>query len=115
MREIKIDGKDEIVGRLATKVAVLLQGKDLPTYDPRLSGDTTVVITNVDKIKFTGKKYEDKIYYHHTGYPGHLKSLTARQIFAKDPKEILKKAVMGMLPRNKLRAVRIRNLVFIEK
>lgn len=112
MREIKIDAKNRMVGRLATEISVLLQDKDLPTYDPRLAGNTKVVVENVSDIKFSGKKFKDKIYYHHTGYIGHLRSLTARQVFEKDPSEILRKAVIGMLPKNKLRAVRIKNLVF---
>lgn len=112
MREIKVDAENKTVGRLATKMAIWLQGKDLPSYNPRLAGDTKVVVSNFDKIKLTGKKWNQKLYRHHTGYPGHLKEYTAKQIFEKDPKEILRRAVYGMLPKNKLRAVRIKNLIF---
>ena len=113
MREIKIDVKNEIVGRIASKIAVILQGKDLPSYSPRLIGNTRVVVSNISKIKFSGKKMEDKIYYHHTGYIGNLKKKTAGEIFENNPSEILKKAVMGMLPKNKLRAKRIKNLIVL--
>ncbi len=112
MREIKIDAENKIIGRLATKIAVLLCGKDLPSYNPRLEGDTKVIIENIKKAKFSGNKFEKKLYRRHTGYIGHLKEFTAKQVFEKDPRILLQKAVMGMLPKNKLRARRIKNLVF---
>jgi large subunit ribosomal protein L13 len=113
MREIKLDAKDKIIGRLATQIAVLLQGKDLPEYNPRLVGNTRVLIENVEKAKFSGKKFDNKLYRHHTGYTGHLKTYTAKQVFEKDKTMLLKKAVMGMLPKNKLRSIRIKNLIFV--
>ena len=77
---------------------------------PYKEGSDSVLIKNIKKIKVTGKKMEQKIYYHHSGYPGGLKKVVMKKIFDKDPGEILKKAVLGMLPKNKLRAKRIKRL-----
>lgn len=111
MQEYKIDATNQILGRLATKIAILLQGKNSVHYEPRLTGNIKVVVENVSKIKFSGKKLNQKLYRHHTGYPGHLKSQTLRQVFEKNPKDVLRKAVWNMLPKNKLRSKRIKNLI----
>ena len=111
MSEYNIDATNQILGRLASKIAVLLQGKTSPRYQPRLAGGVKVVVKNVSKIKFSGKKFNQKLYRHHTGYPGHLKTKTLRQIFEHDPKDVLRRAVWNMLPKNRLRAKRINNLV----
>ncbi|MDE1970354.1 MAG: 50S ribosomal protein L13 [Patescibacteria group bacterium] len=110
---IEIDVRDKMVGRVASHIASLLQDKHKPAYEPRLAGTTVVRVANVDKIKFSGKKMEQKIYYKHTRYPGHLKERSAENIFEKDPKQILKIAVYRMLPKNKLRARRIKRLLFV--
>jgi len=110
MKEYKIDATNQPLGRLASKIALILQGKDDPQYAPNKVADVKVVVENASKIKFTGKKYNQKLYRHHTGYIGHLKEKTLQQVFEKDPTEVLKKAVMGMLPKNSLRSKRIKNL-----
>lgn len=110
MRDYKFDAENQILGRLASKIAVLLQGKDKASYEPRLIGDVRVTVTNVAKIKVTGKKMTQKLYRHHTGYAGHLKTKTMGQIFAKDPADVLRRAVWNMLPKNRLRSKRINNL-----
>jgi len=105
-----IDAKDQPLGRLATKIAILLKGKHKPQYQPHLDIGDFVVVKNIDKIRFTGKKFEQKIYYHHTGYLGGLKEIPLKKLFEKNPEKVLKKAVMGMLPKNKLRARMIKRL-----
>ena len=107
-----IDAKDKILGRLATKVAALLQGKESPDFAPHEDMGGVVLVKNVDKIKFSGKKAKQKKYYRHSGYLGGLKEESLEDLFQKDPAQILKKAVFGMLPKNKLRAKRIKRLKF---
>ena len=97
-----IDASGQIVGRLATKIAEALRGKDRPTYTPHSDAGDYVVVINVDKIVFTGDKMDQKIYQRVTGYMGNRKELTARQIMEKKPEHILELAVRGMLPKNKL-------------
>ncbi|MBZ1356188.1 MAG: 50S ribosomal protein L13 [Candidatus Nealsonbacteria bacterium] len=105
-----IDAKDQTLGRLATKVSLLLRGKQKPDFAPHKDGGDFVVIENADKIKVTGKKYEQKKYYRHSGYLGGLKEQPYSKVFIKNPGEVLKKAVWGMLPKNKLRAQIIKRL-----
>lgn len=106
----EIDASGKVLGRLATEVANILRGKNKPDFYPnRLVGDK-VIVTNASKIIVTGKKMKNKIYYHHTGYLGHLKSKTMEEIFKKNPSEILRRAVNGMLPKNKLRKYWMKNL-----
>lgn len=112
-REIhKIDASDKVLGRLATEIAALLQGKNKPDFAPHSDMGDVVIIKNVEKIKLTGKKTEQKIYYHHSGFMGGLKEIPYKKVFKKDPSEILRKAVLGMLPKNKLRPKRIKRLKF---
>ncbi len=111
MKEYKFNASNQILGRLATQIAVLLQGKNTAKYEPNQFGDVRVVVDNISKIRVTGKKQNQKVYRHHTGYIGHLKTVTYKQIFEKNPSEILRKAVLGMLPKNKLRSKRIKNLI----
>lgn len=100
------------MGRVASEAAIILQGKKSPSYDPRLLGEDKVKVINIDRVVFTGKKEEQKIYYHHTGYMGHLKSQTLKELIGKKGKgEALKKAVSQMLPKNKLRVGRMKRLV----
>ena len=112
--EYMIDATNQKLGRLASEIAVVLQGKKNPDYEPRLSGKTKVVVKNVRKIQVTGRKAEDKIYYHHTGYMGHLRSKKYKEIFQKSPESVLRKAVFNMLPKNRLRQLRL-NRLFIER
>ena len=105
-----IDATEKVLGRLAVEIAILLRGKDKPDYVPYLDMGQEVVVVNTSRIKVTGKKAESKKYYRHSGYPGGIKEITYKRLFARDPNEILRKAVYGMLPRNKLRAKMIKRL-----
>jgi len=105
-----IDATNKILGRLATEIAVLLRGKNRSDFAPNKDIGDFVVVKNVNKIKVTGKKFEKKIYYHHSGYLGGLKETPFKKLFEKDPGEVLKRAVFGMLPKNKLRAKQIKRL-----
>jgi len=96
------DAEGKILGRLATEVADTLRGKNKPNFSPHVDTGDFVVIVNADKIRLTGKKLTDKLYYHHTGYPGGIKSITAEKLLEKAPEDVLVKAVKGMLPKNKL-------------
>jgi len=97
-----VDAKGKILGRLATKVADVLRGKTKPTYTPHLDTGDFVVVINAEKVTLTGKKMKDKVYYHHTGYPGGIKEMSAEKLLAKKPTEMIRIAVRGMLPKNSL-------------
>ena len=105
-----IDATNKVLGRLATEIATLLRGKNKPDFVPYKDSGDFVIVKNINKIEITGRKFEKKIYYHHTGYLGGLKKTPLEKFFEKDPAEILKKAVFGMLPKNKLRAKQIKRL-----
>lgn len=107
-----IDAKNKKLGRLASEIAVILQGKKSPNYDPRLPGKDRVVVKNVEELSIETKKGKQKIYYRHTGYMGHLKKITLEQAFLKDPKKVLLNAVRKMLPKNSLQKIRIKNIIF---
>lgn len=107
----KFDATDEAIGRLATQIAFTLRGKDKPEFEPHIDSGDIVHVFNIDKAKFTGKKMEQKEYYHYSGYPGGLKTKTMKEIFAKDPGEILKRAVREMLPANRLRNNMLKRLI----
>jgi|TARA_B110000438_G_scaffold289941_1_gene325074 large subunit ribosomal protein L13 len=92
-----IDAKNAVVGRLAAFISTVLRGKDKNQYTPHMDNGDFVIVTNIEKIKFTGKKTSDKKYYRHTGYPGGIKSTTPSDLFKKKPEEILKLAVKRML------------------
>jgi len=110
---ISIDANEKSLGRLAAEVAVSLRGKNKPSYVPYKDMGDTVVVKNIDKMKFTGNKLEGKEYFHYTGYLGNLKKATLKEYLAKrGPKEVLRTAVMGMLQKNKLRAKQIKRLRF---
>ena len=96
-----VDAQGQTVGRIATKIATILRGKEKPYFTPHSDNGDFVVVVNADKVRFSGKKLNQKTYYWHTGYPGGIKSITADKLLEKDPGEILKKAVWGMLPKNK--------------
>ena len=97
-----IDADGEILGRLATKVASILRGKNKPEYTPHIDTGDFVIIINAEKIRVTGKKITDKKYYHHTGFPGGLKTATFKELMEKNPTLALEKAIKGMLPHNTL-------------
>jgi large subunit ribosomal protein L13 len=97
-----IDADGQVLGRIATKAATLLTGKNKPIYTPFLDTGDHVIIINAEKIKLTGKKLTDKMYRHHTGFPGGLKETTAGDLLAKDPGKLIQLAVIGMLPKTKL-------------
>jgi large subunit ribosomal protein L13 len=102
-----IDAEGKVLGRLAARAARILTGKDKPIYTPFLDTGDHVIIVNAEKIKLTGKKLTDKMYRHHSGYPGGLKETTAGALLAKDPGKLIREAVVGMLPKTKLgRAMR---------
>jgi len=104
------DATGQILGRLATKVAALLRGKELVTFTPAVNPMVKVVITNADKIKVTGAKLSDKKYYRHSGYMGNLKTTTLEELLVKKPTEAIRKAVTGMLPKNRLGRAILENL-----
>ncbi len=97
-----VDASDKIVGRLATKIATILRGKHKPVYTPHVDIGDFVVVVNAEKIKFTGNKLDQKMYYRHTGYIGGLKERTAKEMLEKNPEEIIRHAVKGMLPKGRL-------------
>ena len=108
-----VDAEGKSLGRLAVEVAVLLRGKNKPDFVPYKDMGDTVVIKNIDKMKFTGNKLENKKYFRFTGYLGNLKTTTLKEfLIKKGPKEVLRTAVMGMLTKNKLRAQQIKRLKF---
>lgn len=102
-----IDAKNQRLGRLASQIAVTLQGKKRADYDPRLRGEDRVIVKNASGIVVTGGKEKKKIYYRHTGYMGHLREHLFAEEFAKNPAEVLREAVRRMLPRNFLRDKRL--------
>jgi large subunit ribosomal protein L13 len=97
-----VDAKGKTVGRLAAKVASILRGKHKPIFTPNVDTGDHVVIINSSEVEFTRNKFRVKTYYHHTGYPGGIKAITAEHLHAKKPTEILSKAIRGMLPKNTL-------------
>ncbi|WP_439132876.1 50S ribosomal protein L13 [Polaribacter sp.] len=107
---VLVDADGQTLGRLASKVAKLIRGKYKPNYTPHVDCGDNVVIINADKIVLTGNKWRDKSYIRHTGYPGGQRSLTATEMFEKDPTRLIEKAVKGMLPKNTLGSALYRNL-----
>ncbi len=105
-----IDAEGKVLGRLATEVATILCGKNKPIYTPHIDTGDFVVVVNADKVKLTGRKWEQKVYYRHSGYPGGLKSLTAKELWEKKPEELVRHAVKGMLPKNRLGRKMIKKL-----
>jgi len=97
-----VDVENLVLGRIATRIADVLRGKNKPIFTPSVDTGDFVIVVNADKIALTGKKLSDKLYYSHSGYPGGIKSITAGKLQEKKPGEIIKIAVKGMLPKNKL-------------
>lgn len=107
---ILIDAENEILGRLASKAAFMLRGKHRPNYTPHVDCGDNVIIINAEKISLSGKKWDDKEYIRHSGYPGGQRSKTATQLMAQKPTAMVEKAIKGMLPKNKLGSALFRNL-----
>jgi len=97
-----IDADGQVLGRLAAEIARRLRGKHKPVYTPHVDTGDFIIVMNAEKVSLTGKKLTDKVYHHHSGYPGGLKSATAGKILAEKPEELLRSAVRGMLPKNSL-------------
>ena len=105
-----VDAEGQVLGRLATRIARMLIGKDKPSYTPSLDCGDHVVVVNAELVKLTGNKMDQKIYRHHSGYPGGLKEIPIRLMMQRRPEEVIREAVLGMLPKNKLRARRAKKL-----
>ena len=105
-----LDVKDKVLGRIATKIADRIRGKDKPTFTPHTDGGDYVIVINAEKIKVTGSKFDTKKYYHHSLYPGGLKTQTFKELNIKNPEKIIFNAVKGMLPKNKLGKSMIKKL-----
>ena len=110
-----IDATGKVLGRLASEVAILLRGKHKLNFNPSKDMGDFVVVQNVDRIKITGKKLEKKKYYRHSGYLGGLKEIPLKKLFKEKPAEVLRKAVYGMLPKNRLREKMIKRLKLATK
>ena len=105
-----VDLKDKILGRKATKIAALLRGKNKPYFTPSLDCGDHVVVINARKVRLTGKKEDQKVYRRYSGYPGGLREISYRRMLEKRPNEVIRHAVRGMLPKNKLRSKMIKRL-----
>ncbi len=110
MKILEIDATNQSLGRMASRIAMLLRGKDTPGWTPNIIPDVQVVVHNLDKINFKGTKATSTIHYKHSLYPGSMKERTLEQRWAKDKKEVLRMAVRGMLPENRQRDVLLGNL-----
>lgn len=99
---VVVDASNQVLGRLATEVARLLRGKHKPTFTPHADVGDFVVVVNAEKIKLTGRKLDEKMYYRHSRYPGSLRKETAREMLEKHPDRVIRAAVWGMLPKNRL-------------
>ena len=97
-----VDLEDKVLGRAATEIARVLRGKHKPIFTPSVDTGDFVIIVNADKVRLTGNKLSQKTYYRHSGYPGGIKSVTAGKLLEQNPEEVIRKAVKGMLPKNKL-------------
>ncbi|ACN16130.1 RplM [Desulforapulum autotrophicum HRM2] len=97
-----VDAKDKVLGRIASEVAARIRGKYNPLYTPHTDTGDWVIVVNADKVRLTGNKWDQKTYYRHSGYTGSLKSITAKELLVKQPEELVRRAVRGMLPKNRL-------------
>ena len=111
---IKIEAKDQVFGRLASKIAFLLQGKTSRNFQPNKVDDYIIEISNISEIKFSGRKLTNKKYFRHSGFPGGLKSVTLGQVFKEKPEDTLKQTVFNMLPNNRNRRELIKKVKFIK-
>jgi len=99
---IVVDAEEQVLGRLATMIATRLRGKHLPTFTPHVDLGDFVVVVNAEKVRLTGNKWDQKVYYRYSGYMGGMKSTTARKLNQEHPDRLIRKAVWGMLPKNSL-------------
>lgn len=99
---VVIDAQDQVLGRLATRVAHILRGKNKPVFTNHVDTGDFVIVVNAEKIRLTGNKLDGKIYYRHSGYPGGIKGMTAREMLERKPEQVIRTAVKGMLPKNRL-------------
>jgi large subunit ribosomal protein L13 len=97
-----VNAEGKVLGRLATELARVLRGKNKPTFTPHVDTGDFIIVVNAEKVVLTGKKLKDKMYYHHTGYPGGMRQVSAEKLLAKKPTEMIRIAVKGMLPKNSL-------------
>jgi large subunit ribosomal protein L13 len=105
-----VDAKDAVLGRIATKIATYIRGKHKAIFTPNTDTGDFIIVINAEKIKLTGNKLTDKVYYHHSGYVGGIKGETAQDLLNKKPEKIIEKAVWGMLPKNRLGRAMIKKL-----
>ena len=99
---VVVDAQGEILGRLSTKIAMIIRGKTKPDFTPNVDRGDNVIVINADKVKLTGNKLSDKVYVRYTGYPGGQRFISPKELLAKHPTRIIEKAVRGMLPKNRL-------------
>jgi large subunit ribosomal protein L13 len=105
-----VDADGQVLGRLASRVAMVLRGKTKPIYTPNIDTGDGVIVINADKIRLTGNKIEQKVYYHHTGYPGGIKKEAVKDIMKDNPERVITSAIRGMLPKNTLGREQIKKL-----
>ncbi|KKT80814.1 MAG: 50S ribosomal protein L13 [Candidatus Yanofskybacteria bacterium RIFCSPHIGHO2_02_FULL_44_12b] len=107
-----VDATNQSLGRLSSKIAVLLRGKNLPSYEPNRNSNAEVLVKNLKKSKFTGQKFNSKVYHHYSGYHSGIKSRKLSELWATQPNKVLRQMVYNMLPKNKMRDKVIKNLKF---
>ena len=105
-----VDADDKVLGRLASRIASILRGKEKPIFAPHVDTGDFVVVINAPKVRLTGRKLNDKMYYSHSGYPGGLKATAVKDLLEKKPEEVIRKAVKGMLPKNRLGRMQLKKL-----
>ena len=105
-----VDAESQVLGRIASEIATRLRGKHKPTYSTFMDNGDYIVVVNAEKVRLTGKKLTDKVYYHHTGYIGGIKGITAEELLEKKPTDLIFKAVKGMLPKNSLGRAQLKKL-----
>ncbi|MDP3398869.1 MAG: 50S ribosomal protein L13 [Bacteroidales bacterium] len=107
---VVIDATDQVLGRFASRIALILRGKHKPSYTPHVDCGDNVIVINADKVRLTGKKMTEKVYVRHTGYPGGQRFATPKELLTRKPLAVVEHAVKGMLPKNRLGAELFRNL-----
>lgn len=105
-----VDAEDKVLGRLASQVAAILRGKHKPLFTPHVDTGDFVIVVNASKVKVTGQKREEKVYYHHSGYPDGLKSKSLGKFLKEKPEELIRRSIWGMMPKNKLGRAMIKKL-----
>lgn len=111
---VVIDASSQVLGRLASQVAMIIRGKNKPDYTPHVDGGDNVIIINADKVRLTGSKWDDRVYLSYTGYPGGQRAITPRQLKAKSSALLVERSVRGMLPKNRLGRAIFKNLYVYE-